>query len=193
MAGDESSARERNRLSARRRIEEAALDLFTKQGFEATTVDEIAAAANVARASVFRYFGAKDELVFEIEGPMLENLLGLLRQRPARPLGEILVSYAAYLDSIASDVFVRAAVIARTPRLLSRFSLTRTAWDAAVASELAARERGPDAVPTFEDGVRAALAVTALFIPFQVWGTSSGVRLQDLVERAIAVAGGPFV
>jgi AcrR family transcriptional regulator len=55
--------RERKRLSAMRTIQERALDLFDERGFDAVTIEEIAAAAEVSPSSVYRYFGTKEGLL----------------------------------------------------------------------------------------------------------------------------------
>ncbi|GAA1588698.1 hypothetical protein GCM10009804_51000 [Kribbella hippodromi] len=55
--------RERWRLKARRTIQERALDLFDERGFDAVTIEEIAAAAEVSPSSVYRYFGTKEGLI----------------------------------------------------------------------------------------------------------------------------------
>jgi AcrR family transcriptional regulator len=55
--------RERWRINAMRTIQERALDLFDERGFDAVTIEEIAAAAEVSPSSVYRYFGTKEGLV----------------------------------------------------------------------------------------------------------------------------------
>ena len=55
--------RERWRINAMRTIQEQALDLFDARGFDAVTIEEIAAAAEVSPSSVYRYFGTKEGLV----------------------------------------------------------------------------------------------------------------------------------
>lgn len=55
--------RERWRLNAMRTIQERALDLFDERGFDAVTIEEIAAAAEVSPSSVYRYFGTKEGLI----------------------------------------------------------------------------------------------------------------------------------
>ncbi|WP_329002535.1 TetR/AcrR family transcriptional regulator [Kribbella sp. NBC_00709] len=55
--------RERWRVKARRTIQERALDLFDERGFDAVTIEEIAAAAEVSPSSVYRYFGTKEGLL----------------------------------------------------------------------------------------------------------------------------------
>ena len=58
-----SGLRERWRVKARRTIQERALDLFDERGFDAVTIEEIAAAAEVSPSSVYRYFGTKEGLL----------------------------------------------------------------------------------------------------------------------------------
>lgn len=52
------------RLKMRRELSSAAMELFATKGYEATTVDEIAAAAGVARRTFFRHFRSKEEAIF---------------------------------------------------------------------------------------------------------------------------------
>lgn len=55
--------RERKRLSAMRRIQTVALELFESHGFDAVTIEQIAEASEVSPSSVYRYFGSKEALV----------------------------------------------------------------------------------------------------------------------------------
>jgi AcrR family transcriptional regulator len=55
--------RERNKLRVRSRIYDAALELFTRQGYDQTTVDEITEAADVARGTFFNHFQRKEDLI----------------------------------------------------------------------------------------------------------------------------------
>lgn len=61
--GQMSGLRERKKVKTRAMIEEHALKLFVKQGYEATTVEQIAEAAEVSPSTFFRYFPAKEDLV----------------------------------------------------------------------------------------------------------------------------------
>ncbi|GAA2568510.1 TetR/AcrR family transcriptional regulator [Microbacterium binotii] len=67
--------------AARDDVVAAALDLFARQGFEATSVDQIAQAAGISRSTFFRQFGGKDDVVFADH----ELLLDKLRTYLARP------------------------------------------------------------------------------------------------------------
>ncbi|MFC6987395.1 TetR/AcrR family transcriptional regulator [Streptomyces cirratus] len=57
--------RERNKLRVKNRIYEAALVLFTQQGYDQTTVDEITERADVARGTFFNHFQRKEDLIAE--------------------------------------------------------------------------------------------------------------------------------
>jgi AcrR family transcriptional regulator len=67
--------RERKKRATRAAIHHAAMDLFATQGFAGTTVDEIADAADVSRATVFTYFPTKEDIVFG-DGPQAVAALG---------------------------------------------------------------------------------------------------------------------
>jgi AcrR family transcriptional regulator len=55
--------RERNKLRVRARILAAAFDLFKSVGYSQTTMDDIAARAEISRATIFNYFATKDSLL----------------------------------------------------------------------------------------------------------------------------------
>jgi AcrR family transcriptional regulator len=55
--------RERNRRQTLQRIAEVGVELFLAQGYEATTLDEIAAAAGISRRTFFYYFKSKDDIL----------------------------------------------------------------------------------------------------------------------------------
>ncbi|WP_167350122.1 TetR/AcrR family transcriptional regulator [Bradyrhizobium viridifuturi] len=55
--------RERNRRQTLQRIADAGMELFLANGFEATTLDEIAAAAGISRRTFFYYFKSKDDIL----------------------------------------------------------------------------------------------------------------------------------
>ncbi len=55
--------RERKRLQTRERLTKVAMELFLKRGFEETTLDDIAAAAEISRRSFFHHFASKEDLV----------------------------------------------------------------------------------------------------------------------------------
>ena len=72
--------RERRKLEVRGRIFAAARELFAKQGFEATTVDEIAGIADVAPATFFNHFQTKQALLGLMTGEIFEYLHSMTTQ-----------------------------------------------------------------------------------------------------------------
>src|SRR4249919_1255514 len=56
--------RARKRQETSERLTRAAIALFLERGFEATTLDDIASAADISRRSFFHYFDSKEEVVF---------------------------------------------------------------------------------------------------------------------------------
>ncbi len=78
---DRLSLRERKKLKTRRSIQEHALRLFLDQGYDATTVEQIAEAAEVSPSTFFRYFPTKEDTILTDEyDPMIVESL---RTQPA--------------------------------------------------------------------------------------------------------------
>ena len=106
-AGTESAAGTRaaaQRLKMRRELAAAAMELFATKGYEATTVDEIAAAAGVARRTFFRHFRSKEEAIFPDHDDTLVRAESVLNAAPAhehpldtvcRGIKEVMRMYAA--------------------------------------------------------------------------------------------------
>jgi AcrR family transcriptional regulator len=76
-----SDRRSRKRLATREGISNAAALLFMERGFDRVTVDEIAAAADVGRMTVFNHFPRKEDMFFDLDEEGREVLRGALRQR----------------------------------------------------------------------------------------------------------------
>ena len=78
-----SGLRQRKKDSSRRAIEDAAWELFAEQGYDDTSINDIADRANVAPRTFFRYFPTKEAVLY----PQFEELLRLVREefrkRPA--------------------------------------------------------------------------------------------------------------
>jgi AcrR family transcriptional regulator len=76
--------RSRKRLATRQGISDAATRLFIERGFDNVTVDEIAAAADVGRMTVFNHFPRKEDMFFDRDEEGREMLREALRQRDPR-------------------------------------------------------------------------------------------------------------
>jgi AcrR family transcriptional regulator len=75
--------RERKKARTHEAIVDAALDLFERKGYEATTVEDIAAAADVSPRTFFRYFDSKQDVVLAKNNVEAEGLGDLIIARPA--------------------------------------------------------------------------------------------------------------
>ncbi|PZG08576.1 TetR/AcrR family transcriptional regulator [Nonomuraea aridisoli] len=109
------SLRERKQRLAREAIIEAALALFDERGFEKVTVTDIAERAQVGRATFFRYFGDKQEVVFadggafeavlaEAGGPRADDPIG---DPPGDPIGDSLPAALAFARAVAVSYITR--------------------------------------------------------------------------------------
>jgi AcrR family transcriptional regulator len=79
----EGGLRERKKRQTRDALVDAACVLFGRQGFEATTIDQIAAAVDVSPRTFFRYFASKDEVALELLDQQLSAVIEALAGRPA--------------------------------------------------------------------------------------------------------------
>jgi AcrR family transcriptional regulator len=130
------------RLRMRRELAAAAMELFATKGYEATTVDEIAAAAGVARRTFFRHFRSKEEAIFPDHDDTLVRAEAVLNAAPAhehpldtvcRGIKEVMRMYAASPSvSVARYRLTREvptlrereiASVARYERLFTRYLL----------------------------------------------------------------------
>ncbi len=136
--GDMAGLREQWRHAAMRTIQERALDLFDERGFDAVTIEQVAAAAEVSPSSVYRYFGTKEGLLVADDFDTLtdEQLASLVD--PTDPIGSLLGSVLRYEDPgqeeageptsrrrvryFFSEPSVRAAVLATLDRAAKRLA-----------------------------------------------------------------------
>lgn len=96
----QESRRERKKRLTRQRIVTAAVKLFDEQGYEQTTVAQIAVAADVDPKTFFNYFRSKDEVVFADAEHVFDLLLGAFAERrpqegPGALLARMVQEYAA--------------------------------------------------------------------------------------------------
>jgi AcrR family transcriptional regulator len=143
MASDEPGLRERKKAKTRLAISEVATKMFIERGFDAVTVAEVAAAADVSVATIFNYFETKEDLFFDREGEVIAAHSRVLRERA---VGETVASALrrafyeaidASLPRLGSDggSFLRTLEASPALRARARFALEKT--EAALAETLA--------------------------------------------------------
>jgi AcrR family transcriptional regulator len=138
--------RERKKQQTKRALERAAFDLFARQGYVDTTVEDIAAAAQVSRASFFRYFGSKEDVLAADDDQRRAAFMAALAGRPAdQPvLAAIKTAVREYLAGVHADdrSYSYTKVILGSRVLLGRACEIRIRWLRELESELGARLTG---------------------------------------------------
>lgn len=183
--------RRRKRELLRARVEHVALDLFRREGFEAVTVERIAAEAGIGATTFYRYFATKDGVVFGYQARWLQDAREAVGQvdvdRPraeqlTRLLGLVLENFEAELDTMR----MRDEIVAGNPALLPRTLAVQRAWEQEVARSLAQRRGvGPGDLTAQAD---AALVQLLVRLSFRSWRagahpdmtTAMTALLQDL-------------
>src|SRR5208283_2263995 len=94
-----SNRRERRSIELRERIFRAALDLFAKQGFAETTVEDITNAADVGKGTFFNYFPSKDHILLAFAEMQLAKLRLAVEEarRTSVPMPQFMRSLAALM------------------------------------------------------------------------------------------------
>ncbi|MFC7931306.1 TetR family transcriptional regulator [Streptomyces cinereoruber] len=105
------------RLKMRRELATAAMELFATKGYEATTVDEIAATAGVARRTFFRHFRSKEEAIFPDHDDTLVRAEAVLNAAPP---------HEHPLDTVCRGIKEVMKMYAGSPAVsVARYRLTR--------------------------------------------------------------------
>lgn len=187
MTAGEVGLRERRRMRTMAAIQQAAFRLFAEQGYDATTVEQIAAAAEVSPATFFRYFPAKEDLVGTDEYDPL--LLDTLRARPAEEdaLTAVRATVRQLMPMVEQD---RDGVLTRFRLLSGSSRLNAQLWVGfrrnvdSMAEALGVRlGRDPG---DLEVRVLASALVGALLEAVYSWVDSDGREdFGDLVDRAL--------
>ena len=179
--------RERKRERTRAAIQTAALQLIATRGYDATTCEQIAAAAEVSPATFFRYFPTKEDVVLSDDYDDL--IVALLHDRPAgeSPVQAVRRSLAAALEAVyAADADVireRLRLVLSVPALRARLYEQQRATGTLLAGELAGR-MGAAPGDLEVRAVAAAIVATAA-VGVEEWAEHGG-HLPAVVDRALA-------
>jgi AcrR family transcriptional regulator len=153
---------------ARGRLEKAAMELYNDKGFEATTVAEIAARAEVTERTFYRHFADKREVLFQPNA--LADVLAHATATAAGPLAPLevithaLTEAAPVFEERSERAWQRQAVIAANPELQERELAKLASLVSTLAHAL--RERGVDSSTA---GLAAEIGIAAFKVAFESW------------------------
>lgn len=170
------SLRERKKDKTKVALQAAAVRLFNEKGFAATSVEDIAAAAEVSRRTFFRYFGSKEGVLFADADESGEAIRqGILQQPPEKPalkaFGDTIVALAEAVEE-EDQVLAQQRVLASSFELRSRAAELSRVWRRHFADALAQRE-GREAADE-RDLLTAAVGVAVIQCVLEEWVLSDG-------------------
>lgn len=145
----------------------AAVRLFTDEGFDSTTMDDIAAATGVSRRSLFRRFGSKEDLLFAEHDELFETVVRYMEASPERPMATVVAAARLVFQGYVRDPDItvpRYRLVRAHPRLRDREVAMTARYQAAFSRYLGqntgGRRTGEDR-PTLEVEVVAAALIAA--------------------------------
>ncbi|HEY1665096.1 MAG TPA: mycofactocin system transcriptional regulator [Trebonia sp.] len=185
----------RRRATSRAELEQVAFTLFAARGFDATTVDEIAAAAGIGRRTFFRYFPSKNDIPWGAFEDELERMRIRLKACPPEvPLADAIRVALIDFNRVTPEQVPlhrrRMELILRVPTLLAHSTLRFTAWREVVAEFVAERtgRRQDDLAPQAVAHAVLGVAIAA----YEHWLDDPGSDLPALLDDAMRQLGIAF-
>jgi AcrR family transcriptional regulator len=183
--GPVPNLRERTRQAVRKEIAAAATALVIDRGYDATTIEDIAAGAGMSKRSVFRYFTTKEEIFAGKFDEGAARMLDILRERPPdEPVWTSLRQLFAVVDEPESTKAIQRVII-ETPALLAFYLQKLQGLQNAVVDVLKERRSYAATDPT--PRALAAAAFGCLVSAQYTWlDDPSDTPLIDYIDQAMA-------
>jgi AcrR family transcriptional regulator len=137
------SRRDAHKLKTRTTLRDAALELFLAQGYDATTTEQVADKAGVSTRTFFRYFDAKDEVLFSGQRFWSETMADVIKGQPAelRPMDAMCESLVHLAKGVSREALVRfERIVSSSVTLIGRAAVQQIENVARIADGLAARK-----------------------------------------------------
>jgi mycofactocin system transcriptional regulator len=168
-------------------VSRVAFELFARQGFDETTMDDVAAALGVGRRTVFRYFASKNDLVWGDFDSVLRRLQDELDATDPRAplttaLRDAVVASNSYPTELLPELRLRLTMITTVPALQAHSMLRYAEWREVVARFAARRlRRDPGHLVPQAIGHAALAASTSAFTH---WVHHPDKDLRKLLRRS---------
>jgi AcrR family transcriptional regulator len=180
--------RERKKARTRAAIQRAALRLFRERGYQETTVEQIAAAADISPSTFFRYFPTKEAVVLQDEfDPMIIEAFKAVPP-DVRPITALRRAFGEVFSQLPDEALERTrdrTELVKTVPELRAAMMEEFARNVQMLAELVAERAGrrPDdlAVRTL-----AGALVGAVMAAMLSWVEGSGRDFQELLDSAVA-------
>jgi AcrR family transcriptional regulator len=170
--------REMTRASVRDQVAERALQLFDENGFDATTIDDIAASVGMSARTFFRYFPAKEDVVVGDPTVFGTRVSNAAAERPAsEPAWTTLRRAFDVLDLTAADVargLRTMRVMMSTASLRARNVEKHIAWAALLEPVIVGKIGGPDETRHFRAQTLIHAALACLDVALAEWTRRNG-------------------
>ena len=181
--------RQRRRESTRQALVSAALELFCKNGYDATTVEQITDAADVSPRTFFHHFRSKEEVLFGGHQQRREELIGALRveldRQPVWPATrDAMLTVVDAFEADPAFFRARATLYSREPSLRAALLRINDELVAAVSDVLAEHLARADVDDELLPRLIANLANGALRAAIDAWVAGGG--RSDLQALAVA-------
>ncbi|ARQ67536.1 TetR/AcrR family transcriptional regulator [Streptomyces marincola] len=186
----------RSRQVAVQAILDTAVRLFAEQGYEQTTIAQIAREAGISQRSLFRYFGTKEDLVCGDQEARGELLKQIVEQQPAEVSAWDALR-AGFEGVLANEhtperVLDLSRLIFDTPSLHARYAEKRLRWQAGLVPVIQAR-LGPATAPGPDPRAQAivATAFACVDTATELWvGHDGRLDLLELYDQCLAAVRG---
>lgn len=181
--------RERKKIRTRRSIQHHALRLFAEQGYEQTTVEQIAAAAEVSPSTFFRYYPTKEDVVLADEYDPLFYQAVLDRPAEEKPLAALHAAMMGLMPRMVAetgqDTRERLRLVLSVPALRGRIIQGTAETTRMIAAALA--ERAGRETAAYEDEAVAAAYVGVAAVAIMRWAESDdALDPGELLEDGVA-------
>jgi AcrR family transcriptional regulator len=186
---EETGLRERKKQRTRETIARVAVELFDERGYHATTLAEIAEAADVSTRTIFAYFPSKEDILFAEFPAMKEAFAQALAERPAgKDTLETMRDFILSIPHETDELHARRERIIRGDETLRSHKRARLAQlDELLAASIAKDLDAP------ADDLRPHIVAASLIAAFEVLSERRGDAPPPRSAEEIAAAIDPIV